>query len=222
MKVAIFDFDGTLYKKETFTLLMNHLKEHPVYGPRYKSFYRSILAPYIGYKMRVYPEGKMKRQLMQRYLRAFSGLTKNELEEYFAEVAKEMKEDFNKEVISKLRNHVENGDYVMIVSGAFTPLLQAAVEEFHILVDEIIGTEVPLQNGLLDVHTTIDHVQAERKTERIYENLKDKQIDWDNSYAYGDSYSDLAVLKIVGNPVAVCPDDKLKVVANKNKWEIIY
>lgn len=172
--------------------------------------------------MRVYPEGKMKRELMQRYLRAFSGLTKNELEEYFAEVAKEMKEDFNKEVISKLRNHAEKGDYVMIVSGAFTPLLQAAVKEFHTLVDKIIGTEVPLQNGLLDVHTNIDHVQAERKTEQIYVCLKNKQIDWDNSYAYGDSYSDLPVLKIVGNPVAVCPDDKLKIVANKNKWEIIY
>ena len=219
MRVAIFDFDGTLYKNETFTLLMNHLKEHLVFGSRYKSFYRSILAPYIGYKMRVYPEGKMKMQLMQRYLRTFSGLTNTELDEYFVEVATEMKEDFNKEVVSKLVDHAQNGEYVMIVSGAFTPLLKAATKDFP--VDKIIGTEIPLQNNILDMKKEIDHVQAERKTELIRESLKGKQINWDDSYAYGDSYSDLAVLKVVGNPVAVCPDNKLLEVANKNKWEII-
>ncbi|MEI3607277.1 HAD family phosphatase [Pseudogracilibacillus sp. SE30717A] len=219
MRVAIFDFDGTLYKKETFNLLMNHLKKHPVYGSRYKSFYRAILLPYLAYKIRVYPERKMKKQLMQRYLRSFSGLTKNELDKYFAEVATEMKEDFSEEVVSKLHDHVHNNDYVMIVSGAFTPLLEAVTLEFP--VDEIIGTEIPLQNNTLDEQKDIDHVQAERKNELIHEALRDKQINWENSYAYGDSYSDLSVLNLVGHPVAVCPDEKLRRIATENKWEVL-
>ena len=36
MKLAIFDFDGTIYKKETFPLLMNHLKE--TYPKAYRRF----------------------------------------------------------------------------------------------------------------------------------------------------------------------------------------
>ncbi len=219
MRVAIFDFDGTLYKKETFNLLMNYFKEHPVYGSRYKRFYRSILPPYIGYKMRLVKESNMKKQMMQRYLRSFSGLTAAELDTYFAEVAVAMKEDFNQEVVSKLHTHVQNGDYVMIVSGAYTPLLKAITKELP--VDAIIGTEVPIINNKLNEHEEIDHVQAERKNERIHEALLDKQVDWESSYAYGDSFSDLSVLNLVGHPIAVCPDDKLKSIAIKNNWTIM-
>lgn len=219
MKLAIFDFDGTLYKNETFPLLMQHLKEHPTYGSRYKSFYRSVLAPYIGYKLRVYPERKMKMQLMQRYLRAFTGLNEIELEEYFAEIADVMQQDFNKHVVSRMSEHQENNFHIMIVSGAFTPLLQSAAKVFP--VDTIIGTDVPLHSGFFDVKKRIDHVQAERKTELIHQAMQNKTIDWENSFAYGDSFSDLSVLEQVGNPVAVCPDDKLRGVAMQNKWEII-
>jgi FMN phosphatase YigB (HAD superfamily) len=42
MRVAIFDFDGTLYPQETFTLMMNYMKEHPVHSRKYKSFYRAL------------------------------------------------------------------------------------------------------------------------------------------------------------------------------------
>ena len=38
MRVAIFDFDGTLYSKETFQLLMDHLKSHPVHSQNIKAF----------------------------------------------------------------------------------------------------------------------------------------------------------------------------------------
>lgn len=219
MKLAIFDFDGTLYKEETFSLLMSHLKEHPAYGSRYKKFYRSILAPYIGYKLRLYPERKMKMQLMQRYLRAFFSLSEKELDYYFAEIAEAMKENFNRDVVAKLHKHADDGVFVMIVSGAFTPLLKAAAKEFP--VDSIIGTEIPFKNGILDGETNIDHVQAERKAQLIHQSIHGRQIDWENSYAYGDSFSDMSVLKLVGNPVAVCPDDKLRVVAVKNNWKIM-
>jgi len=215
MKVAIFDFDGTIYKKETFTLLMDHLKNHPTYGSRYKRFYRSVLAPYIGYKIRIYPERKMKLQMMHRYLRTFQGLTEIEFAHYFAEIASKMKPDLNTEVISRLEEHTKNDVYIMIVSGAFTPLLQDVFKPFP--VDQIIGTNVPFHNGEFDMSQQIDHVHAERKTELIKKNLKGKEIDWENSYAYGDSYSDLSVLNLVGNPVVVCPEDSFRMVAYENK-----
>lgn len=219
MKLAIFDFDGTLYKNETFPLLMSHLKEHPVYGRRYKRFYRSILLPYIAYKLKLYPAEKMKFQMMQRYLHTFRGLHTDELDEYFSEIAHKMKEDLHAEVIARLKAHKENKIHIMIVSGAFSPLLKAITKELPI--DTIIGTKIPLQDDFYDDKTPIDHVHAERKTELIQQQLQDQTIDWKNSYAYGDSYSDLSVLKLVGNPIVVAPDEKLHAVATKNNWEVI-
>jgi hypothetical protein len=41
------------------------------------------------------------------------------------------------------------------------------------------------------------------------------------SYAYSDSESDLPMLRIVGHPVAVNPDQELARVARKEGWEIL-
>ena len=43
--------------------------------------------------------------------------------------------------------------------------------------------------------------------------VKRYNINLENSYAYGDHITDLPVLNMVGNPVAVNPTNKLEVVA---------
>jgi phosphoserine phosphatase len=40
------------------------------------------------------------------------------------------------------------------------------------------------------------------------------------SYAYADSHSDLALLRAVGNPVAVSPDAALLRVARRRRWPV--
>ncbi|WP_271854070.1 HAD family hydrolase [Planococcus maritimus] len=219
MRVAIFDFDGTLYSKETFQLMMNHLKNHPVHNRRYRKFYRAIMPPYIGHKLKIYPEAKMRERSVQAYLAALETFSKQELEEYFGEIANLMHDDFNQEVIERLKQHVSNEDYCMLVSGAFTPLLHAVTKELPI--EKIIGTEVPYEANVLAHKTPVIHIQGSLKTEKILEALGDQAIDWKNSFAYGDSLSDVPVLELVGNPVAVRPEARLRTLATERNWEII-
>jgi len=219
MRVAIFDFDGTLYAKETYQLLMDHLKKHPVYHTRFNRFYRSILPPYLGHKLKVYPTHKMRARSMEIYLKALEGLSADELEEYFEEIAEKMRADFNPLVISQVNKHANDGLHIMLVSGAYTPLLHIVTKGLPI--DTIIGTDIPLNNRTLDTKAPIYHVQGLRKNEQIDAFLGDKEIDWGNSFAYGDSYSDLSVLDLVGNPIAVQPEQRLKDLAVKRNWQII-
>lgn len=219
MRVAIFDFDGTLYAKETYQIMMDHLKEHPVYHTRYKRFFRNILPPYIGHKMKIYPKHKMRERSMQIYLDALKDFSVDELDTYFGEVADKMRKDFNQRVVSKVMQHAEDNVHVMLVSGAYTPLLHLVTDGLPF--DMIIGTDIPIKNKILDINEPILHVQGLQKNEKIEAALTDKEIDWANSFAYGDSYSDLSVLELVGNPVAVQPEDRLKVIAEKREWKII-
>ena len=46
-------------------------------------------------------------------------------------------------------------------------------------------------------------------------------IDWQESFAYGDSRSDITLLEMVGRPVAVYPDKVLKARALERGWDII-
>jgi len=219
MRVAIFDFDGTLYREETFQLLMDHLKVHPTYYTKYPKFLRSILPRYISYKLKLYPEKRMKERSMQIYIQALNDLSKDELIEYFAEIADKMQDHFNTNVIEQLQQHVKQKDYIMLVSGAFTPLLTAVCKHLHF--DIIIGTDIPFNGQAIAHPQTIEHIQGQRKNEKILKALKNYTIDWENSYAYSDSYSDLPVLQLVGNPVAVSPDKRLLTYARKHRWKIL-
>lgn len=219
MRVAIFDFDGTLYAEETFKLLMNHLKEHPIYKSRYKRFYRSIVPPYIANKLKLYPNSKMKERSMQLYLEAFEGRSKTEMNVYFEELKVIMQKDFNSQVLERLKQHQQDDIHILLVSGAYTQFLQRVTE--GVSFNHIIGTDISYKENKVDTKTRVKHVNGTRKTESLLQALEGQEIDWENSFAYGDSYSDLPVLELVGNPVAVKPEEKLRSVAKARGWEII-
>ncbi|MDI2589067.1 HAD-IB family hydrolase [Psychrobacillus sp. NEAU-3TGS] len=219
MRVAIFDFDGTLYAEETFKLLMTHLKEHPVYRTKYKRFYRSIVPPYIANKLKLYPDAKMKARSMQLYIEAFDGIAEKEMVTYFDELTKPVQKDFNPAVLARLKKHQAENIHILLVSGAYTQFLHQVTT--GISFNQIIGTEIFYKDSKVDTKRFIDHVNGTRKTEHILQALEGQPIDWENSYAYGDSFSDLPVLELVGNPIAVKPEEKLLNVAKERCWEII-
>lgn len=219
MRVAIFDFDGTLYAEETFKLLMNHLKEHPIYQTKYKRFYRSIVPPYIANKLKLYPNAKMKERSMQLYIEAFNGITEKEMVAYFDELTEPVQKDFNQAVMARLQQHQTEHMHILLVSGAYTQFLHQVTA--GISFNQIIGTEVSYKDNKVNTQTPIQHVNGIRKTENILQALEGQPIDWKNSYAYGDSFSDLPVLELVGNPIAVNPEEKLKIIAKERGWEII-
>jgi len=219
VRVAIFDFDGTLYKHETFQTMMNHLKEHPKYGYRYKYFLLRIFPSYIASKLNLYPKQRMNKNAMKYYVNALAGLTKKEADNFFKDIADIFIDHFNEKVVQRLHEHLRNDDYLMLVSGAYVPLLRQATKQypFH----QVVGTKIHYKKGQIKKHRTIDHIQGERKKETIQNILKLDQVDWKNSFAYADSYTDMPVFELVGHPIAVNPDDKLHKHAIKNNWEIL-
>lgn len=219
MRVAIFDFDGTLYEKETFKLLMHHLKTHPVYHSKYKRFIRASLPRYIANKLKIYPTRRMKERLMQIYIDVIQDIPEEDVHTFFEELAIKMEPHFNKDVCMRLETLHQEGVYIMVVSGAYDLLLKKSLKGLPI--DTFIGTKIPFINGRIDQKQPIYPIQAERKNEKIDAFLKDKEVDWMNSYAYGDSLSDVSVLDLVGHPVAVQPEEALREEAIKRKWEII-
>jgi len=218
LKLAIFDFDGTLFPDETFPLLMNHLKTHPSYQQNYRHFIAGVIPVYAAYKCKLCPEKKMKEYSMRRYLASLRSTSKEEMNQFFYELGDTMSARLSDTVVQRLEQHRKDGYYLMLVSGAFEPLLHSVTK--HISFDKIIGTSIPY-NLQSDKRVRIDPIQGYRKKEVVREQFSNIDVDWDNSYAYGDSYLDLDVLELVGNPVAVKPDSRLSAVATDRKWEMM-
>lgn len=219
MKVAIFDFDGTLFPEETFPLLMRHLKKHPVHFQKYRKFFLRILPVYIAYKCKLYPKQKMKEYSMLSYIAAFGSSTKEEIDEFFSQIGGLMSRNLSNDMLNRLDQHKKDGYYTMLVSGAYEPLLNSVTE--NVTFDCIIGSSIPYEDEKLSKNTSIRYIYGERKREFINAHLSNTEVDWQNSFAYGDSYSDLNVLELVGNPVAVNPEPRLLEIAHDKKWEII-
>src|SRR5699024_2199147 len=155
----------------------------------------------------------MKEKLMHHYVRALQTLSESEMKQFFQGIVDKMKGNFHTEINERIKTHQKDGYYTMIVSGAFTPLLEIVNQAYQM--NALIGTNIPSANNPLD------HVHAERKTSLIKAFMKDHTINWTDSYAYGDSLSDLSVLELVGHPVAVAPDQELEHIAQQRNWEII-
>jgi hypothetical protein len=59
------------------------------------------------------------------------------------------------------------------------------------------------------------------KVEAMREVAEQDGIDLEGSYAYTDSFTDMPMLELVGNPVVVNPDRELREAAEENDWPIL-
>src|SRR5690625_7319957 len=81
----------------------------------------------------------MNKNAMKYYVNALAGLTKKEADNFFKDIADIFIDHFNEKVVQRLHEHLRNDDYLMLVSGAYVPLLRQATKQypFH----QVVGTK---------------------------------------------------------------------------------
>lgn len=77
------------------------------------------------------------------------------------------------------------------------------------------------EDGAYTGHLEGPFCYGEGKAVAIRAEAQRRGIDLSASWAYSDSGSDLPMMEVVGNPVAVNPDKRLKPVAKERGWEIV-
>jgi phosphoserine phosphatase len=93
----------------------------------------------------------------------------------------------------------------------------------QLAVIDLIGTELEMEHGRCSGKIIPPVIKGAEKitTTRRYLESQDLKVDWQASFAYGDSFSDRDMLSLVGNPAAVYPDEKLRILAQQRGWEIL-
>lgn len=217
MKVALFDFDGTLYPKETFNILMDSLKNHPKYHKNYKKFMRKFTPIYLLYKMKVIKPQKMKRDAMKEFIFSFKDDSYSDVLQFFNEIGKEFALGLRPNLMEQVRAFREQDVKTIVISGAYQELLDAIFnDEFDVLV----GSQVEVKDDKVDTKAGFTHLQSTEKVKQIHDVLSGKVVDWDNSYAFSDSIEDIEMLNLVGNVTVVHPDEALLKQAKNNQWKV--
>lgn len=137
-------------------------------------------------------------------------------EELFEEVLKPAIFPGTEDLIAKSK---KLGHIQVVVTGA----LDFSVEPLcnHLGIDVFVANRLEFVNGYATGRLLPPVMASATKAKWIREFAEKENINLSKSYAYSDSISDLAMLSIVGHPVAVNPDFRLKQTALQHDWAIL-
>ena len=196
-KLAIFDIDYTITRKETLMEFFKYLVSKDIKNIKFlpRALYSGLM-----YVVKVYDERRVK----ECFLKFIENIDEAELAKltksfYDERISKILYKDAV-EMIKKLK---KEGYMVILISAS----PEFYVKEFYAIkeVDLIIGTKFTFKDGKFIRKMHGNNCKGEEKVRRLNEVLKEKNIkvDFKNSYMFSDSLSDKPLLDLVGNPYLI-------------------
>lgn len=218
MIAALFDSDGTLYTHQMGRGMIQYAREH---GRRAAAgrYFATVYGSYLLRKVKLMKPLRFQEKLVTGMAELIQGMTIERGAQVFDWVANSwLLPSERAEMAARLREHQAEGHLVLIVSGSFTPCLDLIGAHFG--VENLIGTRLEVHDGRYTGLILPPVITAAAKAEGVRQFLSDRglEVDWQSSYAYGDSITDAPMLELVGHPVAVYPDAKLRALAQAREW----
>lgn len=118
-----------------------------------------------------------------------------------------------------LENHLSQGDTVALLTG--TPDFIAYPIAKQLGIDHIDATVCHTKNDCFTSTPPGIHPFGAVKVQIAEQVCRSFNTNLADCAAYADSASDVALLTLVSKPVAVCPDRKLRKIAERQGWRII-
>ncbi len=211
MQAAFFDLDKTVVSKSSSLALTRPFFKAGLVtrSQLLRGAYAQLVYLAIG------ADEKRMERAKDGMLALTKGWDKAEVDRVVLEALEEVVDPYiYQEALDLIALHKAQGRRVYIVSsspeGVVRPLAQ------RLGVDDVIATRAEVVDGKFTGELEF-YCYREKKAEAI---RAIEGIDFEASYAYSDSITDLPMLEAVGNPVAVNPDRELRKIAQQRGWKI--
>ena len=207
---AFFDFDGTIIASHSIKdMFIERLKNGEVTGQEIYDL-GAMIPRYL-----MHSDGF--EETLSTSIRNLAGMPERHLVELGDKVARErLAAEVFPEVRAMIRAHQKQGHTVAIVSSATRYQIEPLANQLGI--DNVICTELEVENGKFTGELSGRPCYAERKVDAVESFAKKHRVKVDKSYFYSNGAEDVALLETVGHPVAINPDSKLADIARKNGW----
>jgi alcohol-forming fatty acyl-CoA reductase len=117
---------------------------------------------------------------------------------------------------ARVRAHRAAGHRTLLITGA----LDFIIEPIRPLFDDIVCAEMGERDGRLTGQLTTLPPIGEARALLLADYAGEHALSLEESVAYADSTSDLAMLEAVGFPVAVNPESRLSAIARRRGWHV--
>jgi HAD superfamily hydrolase (TIGR01490 family) len=220
-RAAFFDIDGTLTSERTWKGLMDYFTAHGLRKTVHFKFLALHYPLYFQRRLRFISESAFRTPWAAHLAWYVRGDTPEQAQPVWAwAVERFLSRYWRADTRQLLEDHRRNGDLVILVSAAPLPLVERIALEVG--AQYAVGTRFDVQQGRYSSRAAPPVVIDEGKADAARELLREKglAVNLEASSAYADSISDLSLLEMVGNPVAVYPDEALRRVAAARGWRL--
>jgi HAD superfamily hydrolase (TIGR01490 family) len=192
MRLAIFDFDGTLLRGNSWRLFF-----------RRQIFARPFQAPAMVAGAVLRKAGLVSAEALQdRALAAWRGRSRVDIEtEAKAFYHETIRPRLRAEALAELAARREEGCAPVLLSAAWDVWLKPVAEDLRISM--WAGSEVAFENERCLGRLVGPLLRGEAKRDFLASDSFTHPVDWRESYAYGDEHSDAPMLSMVGRPFFV-------------------
>ncbi len=118
--------------------------------------------------------------------------------------------------LARVRAHRALGHRTLLITGA----LDFIIEPIRPLFDDIVCASMGTRDGRLTGQLTNLPPIGEARALVLADYAEEHFLSLEESVAYADSASDLAMLEAVGFPVAVNPESRLSTIARRRGWHV--
>jgi HAD superfamily hydrolase (TIGR01490 family) len=214
-KIAVFDIDGTIFRKNLAFELIDELAWMGVFPKEVRKTLVNLYSNWLDHKG-TYEE--YRKALVELYCEHIRGLKKDDIiraSKVVVPFYKDRTYIFANQLIAKLKKENYN---IIAVSGSPSEIVEEYNRYlgFQAVFGSVYETDRDgVYTGRAVFEPTIHkgHVVKQYATEN--------NLTFEGSYGIGDTESDAKFLEIVENPIAFNPNLNLKKIAQEKNWRIV-
>jgi HAD superfamily hydrolase (TIGR01490 family) len=213
---SYFDVDGTLVRTNllhpTVFFMVNQASPLRSLG--------KVARGILGTPAMVLAEMRDRRTFNEMLYGLYEGISQDRLmtlaDEAFDVVLKKAIYPGARELIGACR---DRGHDVVIISGALDFLMTRLAD--HLGATHVIANRLEIHEGYATGKLLRPVVAGPEKAKLLRDHARAHGHDLDECFAYSDSYSDVPMLSVVGQPAAVNPDAALERLARAYHWPVL-
>jgi HAD superfamily hydrolase (TIGR01490 family) len=213
---AFYDVDGTLIKINIVHAFAYYAARHSSLAASVRSSVKTALSLPV-----FWAADKLSRKWFNEiFYRSYEGASEDRL----IELSEELFEDvIEPNIYPRARALIDEsrraGCRQVLVSGALDFTMRPLAR--YLGVDDLIANQLEFVGNYATGKLKKPFVAGATKADIMRAYAKRHDVDLAASWAYSDSFSDYAMLAVVGHPTAVNPDLRLRAMARSYDWPVL-
>lgn len=215
-RIAFFDVDNTLTRGSTLYFLGRGMYNRGFFDKR-------DIGAWVLANIRFRMTGTEKSDVIERFQKAATDFIKGHQVSELKTIGEEIYSEFVSPslwggTMALAKKHLAAGDEVWLVTA--TPQDFAELIANKLGFTGSLGTLAEVQDGKYTGNLIGQLLHGKEKARAVLELVSERGIDIKDCYAYSDSHNDIPLLSAVGNPNAINPDAKLRIIAFSSGWPV--